>query len=253
MRAWLLLLALAGCDRVFGLGDPYEDANVDGPRPFADAPGHDDATSHDVGTDGGDTLQPIAYFPFDTDFNNAVDGTPGLCANGCTLGAGHTGAGLALDGGCVQTTLVAEPPELTIAFWARPSSTALSPLVARKWTSVGSHFSWRVFMGGAGGQSLGFALYDGGTNDTIKLTATVDFVTGEWHHYAVTFDGTFKTLYVDGAMKAQQQTLAVAYLDKVVTIGCEEGGTDFYFGDIDELRIYNFAMSGAQISELGGQ
>ena len=28
---WLLVLAgLAGCDRVFGLGDPYEDATRDG-------------------------------------------------------------------------------------------------------------------------------------------------------------------------------------------------------------------------------
>lgn len=37
MRAWLPVLLLAGCDRVFGLGDPYQDAPPAGPVTFVQA------------------------------------------------------------------------------------------------------------------------------------------------------------------------------------------------------------------------
>ena len=255
MRAWLMLLALAGCDRVFGLGDPYEDAAVfDAPRSDDDAVSHDDALADDGGIDGTGALEPIAYFPFDSDFNNSVDHTPGVCANGCSTTTGHTGAGaLHLAGGCVQTMIDAMPPSFMLAFWAQPSTTSVATIVARKFTSTGTHFSWKVFEGGASGASLGFTMFDGGAADTNKLTGMTDFVVGEWHHFAVTFDGSLETLYVDGVMKASQQANATMYLGNLVYIGCDPDASSAYFGDLDELRIYDVAMSPAGIMALANQ
>lgn len=173
----------------------------------------------------------------------------------CAIVGGHTGDGaLHLDGGCVQTMLPAEPSQFTIAFWANPSMLKNSTLVSRKYTSAGSHFSWQIFMGGAGGQSLAFTMYDGGTSDTIKLTGSTDFAVGQWHHYAVAFDGTNKLLYVDGALNTLQNAMGVQYVGNAVYIGCDQDlSLPTFVGDLDELRIYDTALSESAIMALASQ
>lgn len=80
---------------------------------------------------------------------------------------------------------------------------------------------------------------------------------GEWHHVAGTWDGTTTKLYFDGVLVASK-ALAGTYVDPIRhnLIGKINTPTDYdpdrnlhYFkGDIDEVRIWNQALTAADLS-----
>jgi hypothetical protein len=255
MRAWLLLLALAGCDRVFGIGDPYEDAAVsDSPRPFDDAPGNDDAIVADAGPDDGHLLEPIAHFSFDSSFNDdSGTYTAATVGTGVTRGTAHSANGLVLDGtGCLKVSIDTQSA-FSFAFWARPDSTTGGALLSRNVTSgsTSSTYAYHVYNTVGGG--FGFALWDGsGESDFV---ASNQFVLATFHHYAVTFDGSAKRMYVDGVeIIPPQNVSAIVYgPDGFAFIGCEEPGQNFFQGIIDELYIFGGAISADQIAALAAQ
>ena len=93
------------------------------------------------------------------------------------------------------------------------------------------------------------------------MSGTSAFPTdGQWHHYAgtYTFDGTTGTrnLYVDGVLLATQAQTAnnnMSTGSHLCIGGRDNGGNNFgnYFtGNIYGVRIYNTALSEAQVNSL---
>lgn len=82
----------------------------------------------------------------------------------------------------------------------------------------------------------------------------------KWHHYVGVYD--FDTgevqLYVDGVLRTSSTTTAHTLLSSdtgALTIGKDDGyssGTRFFDGQIDDVRIYDKALSAAEIVELFG-
>jgi hypothetical protein len=74
-----------------------------------------------------------------------------------------------------------------------------------------------------------------------------------WHHVALAYDGSHVTFYVDGvadpSLSANQSSLA-SFTNAVLNIGYSDNGLDRFVGDIDEVRIYNRALSASEISAL---
>ncbi|KKT58929.1 MAG: protease Do, partial [Parcubacteria group bacterium GW2011_GWC1_45_13] len=83
---------------------------------------------------------------------------------------------------------------------------------------------------------------------------------GGWHHYTVTYDGSsFASgikIYEDGislALNVASDSLTGSILNNVnVEIGDRDSGASSlnYPGLIDEVRIYNRALSGDEIKRL---
>lgn len=81
---------------------------------------------------------------------------------------------------------------------------------------------------------------------------------GHWHHVAGTYDGQISKLYVDGNMVRQQQTQSPGPIPRNhwdLCVGNSvvdyEGGTFGSFdGLIDEVRVYNRALSAEEIKGL---
>src|SRR6266853_2099906 len=69
-----------------------------------------------------------------------------------------------------------------------------------------------------------------------------------WTHLAATFDGETVRLYVNGALVASQaQTTPLASTDGTLQIGGDSYPNEFFAGRIDEVRIYNRALTEAEI------
>ncbi|MFV5699429.1 LamG-like jellyroll fold domain-containing protein [Flavobacterium sp. ZT3R17] len=89
--------------------------------------------------------------------------------------------------------------------------------------------------------------YVGATKKTI--TSNVIIPSGYWHHIGVTFDGTTAKMYIDGVNKissalagvptATTQSFLVAAADGVTP-------TSFFNGSIDEVRVWDVALTDAQ-------
>jgi len=86
----------------------------------------------------------------------------------------------------------------------------------------------------------------GGTDLIVAAPTLTD---GSWHHVAVAYDGTTRTMYLDGTSIGSDVpgTLAVPNASNL-TIGSTNNLTEWFNGSMDEVRIWNVARTQAQIS-----
>lgn len=69
-----------------------------------------------------------------------------------------------------------------------------------------------------------------------------------WTHLAATFDGATVRLYVNGAQVASRaQTTPLAATTGTLQIGGDSYPNEFFAGRIDEVRVYNRALTSAEI------
>jgi hypothetical protein len=98
-----------------------------------------------------------------------------------------------------------------------------------------------LYMGTAGVDGSGIYQVDGtlrGRLGGVGDVGSFTFAPGEWVHVAlVNKDGT-TTFYVDGAAAGTSSTeLPIAASGGPITVGATPAGTDFFTGDVDEVRL----------------
>ncbi|HMS83318.1 MAG TPA: DUF4347 domain-containing protein, partial [Nitrospira sp.] len=190
---------------------------------------------------------------------NANDVAPDTAQNGTlTNGAsivtdGTRGQVLSLDGvdDYVQITgLFGNPTDVTLAAWVNltaPDTNGASVI------SLGDSVSFRV--DDASQYLVGF-VYDGSGWQEVRTSAVVAG-TG-WRHVAFSFSdsGNLGTVYLDGtAIGTATITASINYtLNPNSFIGKHgNGNTTFDFnGTIDDARVYNRALSAAEVATLAG-
>ena len=86
----------------------------------------------------------------------------------------------------------------------------------------------------------------------ITARGTTHIVSDTWYHLAGAWDGVLLKVYVNGILDAQAgpfTNLALGSNSQTLTIGRHAHLAYPYFVDgiIDEIKIYDYAMSGAEI------
>src|SRR5207253_3991625 len=134
---------------------------------------------------------------------------------------------------------------LTIEAWVRPTSTTGRRSILMKESSSGESYALYAADGSAGG---------GRPVATIRRTTDVAAMgtsalpLNTWTHVAATYDGATLRIFVNGA-----QTGATAVTGSIVTsasplrIGGNAPFGDYFGGLIDEVRIYNRALTASEI------
>ena len=127
---------------------------------------------------------------------------------------------------------------LTIAYWFKGTSTQ---------SAVRIQSDANTFIV-AGWNGLHIILSDGGAAGGIALGAAA--TNGNWHHIAVTWKqgGNF-TSYLDGVQVASRAVGAATLpvLNSGMRLGAFNGGSEFMNGSLDEVRVFNVALSQTQI------
>jgi hypothetical protein len=76
-------------------------------------------------------------------------------------------------------------------------------------------------------------------------------VVGEWQHVAYRYDDGTQTIFVDGVPVETAPDKGGVTVDAEIVIGSTRAGdTRFFSGDLDEVRIYNEALTDTQITAL---
>ncbi|MBO2012488.1 LamG-like jellyroll fold domain-containing protein [Hymenobacter negativus] len=79
------------------------------------------------------------------------------------------------------------------------------------------------------------------------LVVTTPDLSGHWHHVAATFDGTTRTIFLDGvAVGSDTPGSHTVPSPSNLRIGSTNNG-EYFNGSIDEVRIWNVARSAAQM------
>jgi hypothetical protein len=93
--------------------------------------------------------------------------------------------------------------------------------------------------------NIGMYKWGGGT--IITTTAPT---AGEWHLFTWTNDGTTNRLYIDGVEKTNNTTALQSGSVGTIYFSTYNGTSEAYDGLLDEVRIYNRALSAAEVTQL---
>jgi hypothetical protein len=89
-------------------------------------------------------------------------------------------------------------------------------------------------------------------NDLIE-SSSASIAATAWSHVAYTWDGTTRKLYVDGILVTADMPVAFATTIDQLRIGETDLGGRHFVGNIDDVKIYDYARSAAQLSKTVNQ
>lgn len=197
---------------------------------------------------------PIAYYTLDyTGFDIGTDNLTlvvGGNSSSTTSRFGNTNAATHFDGttGSMYTSTPGNyhpvtGSQITISLWYKTTTSISSAgLVDNSEATTSNGYGIDVYMG-----QIRFL---GGGNSGIGLTIDND---GGWHHLLFTKNGAIGSWYVDGALISTtfgMVDLTTPTTGVNFTIAKRNDNTNFFDGDLDDIRIYNFAVDGNQASSM---
>jgi len=219
-----------------------------------DAAGNASAQSAvlNVTTNAASATSPVAWYKFDeTSGTSAADASGngiGATVNGATFTTGKTGNALTFTGNqqyaTVANTAALNPTSaITISAWVNATNWSGNRRIVQKGLSDNQY---RLL---AENGVLKFDLKNVGS-----ITATLPS-TGVWHLITGTYDGAKMTLYVDGVVAATAaKTGAIAVTSDPLFIGAKKAGDttagNNFLGKIDDVRIYNKALTAGEVAAL---
>jgi hypothetical protein len=194
---------------------------------------------------------------------NAVDSVGinnGALIGGATTSAGMAGQAFTFDGvndsvNVPMTTSLQLTTGATLEFWMKGDSTnalnfccqglVATDMYAIEIANSGIHFGLST---------------DNGVTQPFPSSGQVAISTNAWHHVAGTYDGSTIALYVDGVLAASTaHSGSISSNSGFLSIGSEDGrtgtcpscvGTRYYKGLIDEVTLYNRALTAGEITDL---
>ena len=174
-------------------------------------------------------------------------GNTGTISSATWTASGKFGSALSFNGTSAWVT-VADAPSLdlrtgmTIEAWVNPSSGTGWRTVALK--ESGSGLVYSLYSANGASRPAGFVH----TSGDMPLNGTAAVATYAWTHIAFTYDGTAMRMFVNGlqvSMSGQMGTIAVS--NGALRIGGNSVWGEYFRGAIDEVRIYNRALSAAEV------
>ena len=211
------------------------------------------ATSSHVGAAHASDIGLVAAYSFDAGSGTTLEDSSGNLNTGTISGAAWTGDGrfggaLAFDGVDDLVTVLDAPAlaltsGMTLEAWVEPSRLGSWKAVLMK-EQLGS-LAYGLFADSDTGVPTG-EIFVGGVK---SVGGSGQVPVDEWTHLATTYDGVTQRLYVDGVEVASRAVLGtIAVSAGALLIGGNAfDPTQSFNGVIDEVRIYNRALSQSEV------
>ena len=203
----------------------------------------------------------VSWWKAEGNAADAMGANPGTLQEPMSFVAGKVGEAFAFSGAgdvSVPASPSLEPTALTSMAWVKNlGSPGADNYILSEGADGCTAASYALYTRTGG---LGFYVFDGNNFVESPLATPAQVWDGNWHLVAGTYDGATVQLYVDGAAVAPgtPATLTINYAqpNQNFFIGGYQGSCQLGFaGDIDEVRIFNRALSATEIYNVfaGGQ
>ena len=205
----------------------------------------------------------VAHWKLDETAGILASDSSGNNHHGTVTGAlwvtGFIGRALSFLGLVDHVNVVHQPAlssyPVTVAAWFKTSTTTGARGIVNKYTA-GSLNGYQVFL--SNGNLCAWYIRDSanlvhdGTDCTFNVPG---YSNGQWHQAVFVVDASGGKLYVDGALKGSRAWTGAAgsvSTTQDLRIGDYPGvtGGGHFLGQIDQARIYNYALTAAQVASL---
>ena len=207
------------------------------------------------------TSNLVAYYTFDEGTGTTVGDSSGNGNNGTFSGSPTWIGSSQIDGGLdfeasdgadsiSVGSFDVSGTELTLSAWIKPETDGYDQRIITKSTSSSVSTQYWQLNNELG--STEFRLKAGGTTD--RLIVSTSLAAGTWYHLAGTYDGTTMRLYIDGVevgnlVHSVGGALSTSASVPVV-IGDSPSGSRAYDGEMDDVRVYQRALTATDITTL---
>ncbi len=217
------------------------------------------------------TMDPnlVAYYALENDvLDGSGNGNDGTIVGAPTFVDGPAGYGMAMEfhglgapggGGdyinCGNDASLDIPGPISIALWIKPGAddpegqgTETAPM-AKAMSGI-SPWNWQVRYGWGSPQP--YMAFTFNTSPRAWAYVGRNLERNEWCHIACSHDGATLKCYLDGVETDSTPMGEIAQGEAPVLIGSDGWGCD-WIGAIDEVAIYNRALSEAEVLELASK
>ena len=205
-----------------------------------------------VGSTSAATTGLVAAYSFNEGTGTTVGDASGTGNNGTTSNttwsaSGKYGAALSFNGTNARVNIpnsasLQLTSAMTLEAWVNPST------VTAAWRDVIYKGNDNYYLEGTsdrGGKPDGGGTFAGANADALSTAA---LAANKWSYLAVTYDGSALRLYVNGTqVGSQARTGAITSSTSQLQIGGDNIYGQYFKGLIDEVRVYNTALSAAAI------
>lgn len=208
-----------------------------------------------------------AFFPFNGNINDA--GPNAISSSGLGAGVaftnadrlsatGNTGTFNGATGVMVSNhnALNFGASDFTVSCWVKTGTTTRMMLWQESGKiGSGDNQTWLRMGDNATDRRLRFTIEDNTGSTIINMGAAAFIADNAWHHVVAVRQGTTTTVYIDGVQRGTgtAANLKVVSNDQNFKIGVQEGATSnssFFNGELDDMIIYNKALTLAEIQAL---
>lgn len=144
----------------------------------------------------------------------------------------------------MENNLDLNPTGFTISAWIKrdAADSGLKSIISKRDASFLQGFDFRIL-----NDNRVQLYWKNGTNQSLSTITSIP--DEEWHHVAAIYDGTNLNLYIDGVLdRTASRTPPVATNDSFfIAAAGKNTPTQHFMGNIDEVRIWNTALSVDQL------
>jgi len=166
--------------------------------------------------------------------------TSGAWANGAS---GKFNSSLSLDGTDdkthIGTTSITIGNDFSISSWIKSNSSLQRPILSNRSTG-------RMYYGISSGK--GFIYYNGSTPPNVNGNVYIN--DNNWHNILFVRSGTTSTLYIDGKLDISTAQTGYVASSSPLSIGYDQPNSEYFPGQIDDIRIYNYALTSEQVKQI---
>jgi len=201
----------------------------------------------------------VGWWPGDGNANDIIGGNNGSLAGGVTFAPGEVGQAFSFDGvGYVDIPASLNiSGQITVDAWVNPNEFNTYQEIFANMSTSRNLGDVDLRINGPGSSTYVPGTFSwlrretqGSVGVAFVSTSTLA-VAGAWQHVAAVFDGSNYLIYVNGVVQSGAvQADAIVSGGADYTIGAFPGGSDPFNGLIDEVQIFNRALSAAEIQAI---
>ncbi|MCU0783406.1 MAG: LamG domain-containing protein [Verrucomicrobia bacterium] len=205
----------------------------------------------------------VAYYPLNGNANDASgNGNNGTINKGVTLTMdrfARTNGAYDFDGSTGFIGIPQNPilnlltTNFTLSAWVWQRGADFDGYRIIDKCTAGEPDGWTFDTVGCNSTGHALRLQAANTNASCNVGGETDYSLMQWHHVVAIASGTNGTVYLDGKLDGTGNVgnIPANTLDVYIGMAHPGSGAGFYFnGIIDEVRIYNRALSAAEVQQL---